>query len=40
MNLILGKAKQINKNKTFVTKSKTLYTKFKAFKALIWDYQI
>lgn len=34
MNLILGKAKKI-KNKTFVTKSKTLYTKFKAIKALI-----
>lgn len=32
MNLILGKAKKI---KTFVMKSKTLYSKFKAFKALI-----
>lgn len=40
MNLILGKVKKKKKNKTFVTKSKTLYTKFKAIKALILDYQI
>ena len=38
MNLIIEKAQK--KIKTYVTKSKTLYTKFKAFKALIWDYQI